>query len=73
MKKLKQILAIAGLTIIGLLYVLCIVFACIGSPLTLKLLMVTIMLTILLPIVIHFITVGIKNTEATFGEEQSEE
>ena len=73
MKNLRQILAIAGLAVIALLYILCIVFACIGSELTQKLLLLTIMLTILLPIVLHFISVGIKNTETTLGEESEKE
>lgn len=67
MKNLRRILALAGVIIIGLLYVLCIFFAIIRSEFTQGLLMATIMLTILIPIIIHFVTVALKNTEVDFG------
>lgn len=72
MKNIRRILALTGVIIIGLLYVLCIIFAIIGSEFTQGLLMAAIMLTILIPIVVHFISVALKNTEVDLGPDESE-
>lgn len=73
MKNLRRILALSGVIVLAALYISTLILAFFQNELAQGLLMSSIALTLILPIVIHFITVGIKNTEANLGEDSLEE
>lgn len=73
MKNPRRILALVGVILLAGLYISSLILACIKSELAQGLLMTSFALTLILPVVIHFISVGIKNTEVTLGEETSNE
>lgn len=73
MKNPRRILALAGVILLAGLYISSLILACIKSELAQGLLMTSLALTLILPVVIHFISVGIKNTEVTLGEDTSSE
>lgn len=73
MKKTRRILALSGVILLIALYISTLVLACFQSELTKGLLMTSLAFTMILPIIIHFISVGIKNTEVTLGEDSSDE
>lgn len=73
MKNLRRILALSGVIVLAALYISTLILAFFQNELAQGLLMSAIALTLILPIVIHFITVGIKNTEANLGEDSLEE
>lgn len=72
MKNPRRILALGGVILLVALYISTLVLACFQSELTQGLLMTTLVLTLIVPIVIHFISVGIKNTEVTLGEDSAD-
>ncbi len=73
MKNPRRILALGGVILLAALYISTLVLAFFHSELAQGLLMTSLTLTMLVPIVIHFISVGIKNTEANLGEDSVNE
>ncbi len=73
MKNPRRILALAGVILLAGLYLSSLILACIKSELAQGLLMTSLALTLILPVAIHFISVGIRNTEVTLGEDTSSE
>ncbi len=73
MKNSRRILALAGVILLSGLYISSLILALFKSELAQGLLMTSLALTLILPVVIHFISVGIKNGEVTLGEDSTVE
>ena len=58
--KIKQILAIVAIVLLAGLYLACLIFALIKSPLATKLLGLTLVLTIMIPIILYVIMMFYK-------------
>lgn len=58
--KIKQIFAIVAIVLLTGLYIACLVFALIKSPLATKLLGLTLVLTIMIPVILYVIMMFYK-------------
>lgn len=53
MKKAKRVLALSGAVILGLLYILTLIFAIFDNPATMNLFKASVALTIIIPVLIY--------------------
>lgn len=71
MKKARRIIALVGVALLLLLYVSTLIFALLDSPLATSLFKTSLVLSIVLPIIIYFVTMAMKNGTDLFEEVDS--